>query len=226
MPLESEVPIFLSCNIHPAWRECYSFIHSFIKHGHVKSPPCAKHCAGCWDRRIKWHSAFSQSVHKLVNEAKLHTQNWAICTVMEANLRHSKSKDNWEKRAWDRNQVVVAFRTAGVLEPRTDLEQTSYYFYKLEKYQQQEPWPKPPPQRADKAPPIFWLAAGELTDQHVKNKMFFYLWFLFPQSPSSFFFQNWKSTCWVLLASLIFLPPFIHRGINFSGLSLSGLGLG
>lgn len=110
-----------------------------------------------------------------------------------------------ERKEASEIRLLLPFRTAGVLEPRTDLEQSEYYFYKLEKYQQQEPWPEPPPQRANKATPISWLSAGELTNQHLKNKMFFYLWFLFPQSPWSSFSRTGKSTSWVLLASFILI---------------------
>lgn len=75
-------------------------IHLFAEFAWVKGPPCAKDWAGCCDIRMKWHSAFSRRVCKLVDEARLHTQN-GICTVMEANPRHRRSKqEGVHKSAW------------------------------------------------------------------------------------------------------------------------------
>lgn len=131
---EWEVTLSLSCNIRSSWRECHSFIHSFTKYACVKGPPYVKHSAGCCSGSMKQQGALR--VYKLVDEAIWHTQTckrktqwgkkrvlkstWEVREGFPEEKRIQDLMDNQEsvwqiraterRRAWDRNQVVIAFQ--------------------------------------------------------------------------------------------------------------------
>lgn len=78
-------------SIHPSWRGCHPLPHSPHMHG-VNHPPHAKHCAGCWNIRMKWHRAYSQRVHELRNE----TNEISHTNLGDVYSNGGKSQTSWE----------------------------------------------------------------------------------------------------------------------------------